>query len=784
LFKWVLLAFFSIHAFALEISIDSAKDNFTKYSTLHISDKNNFICHRIKNDFNEVTEVLCAFSTRPSQEIKHLQNSFFKVDSFTKKETFFISIKPFYKIKLVPNIFDLTKDDAVFNADVEFSNRWTVIGYKDNFPLIKKEEKSNIAINFPFYLDKDKMPYVGSLDLKGNPVYIKKVEDVTDYLKIKKYYSQKRYDDCLELINETFTSYPNTLFKSELIYYKIRSFDKLKDYDNVIGNSKDFLREYSSDENVAEILALMAKAYAKIGQNIDADYFFDRLFSEHKNNVYAQWGFIYKGEMLESSGGNKEAIKYYKKALFETKDLEVGASAAYHLSSILLLNGNKKDASKYAMKIINAKPAYFMEDLKTSLNMMDLFAQKNEYNSAAAIADALLNQMGPTYDEYEGLLKDKGLWLSKTNNKTEALKALNSYLKQFPDGDYSEDVQTAKDSLFFDRSDLNVSAKFTEYDKLIKQYAGDEIAKRALYEKAKLLLDEKRYTELLMLKKQLEDLEGSFKDIDSIIKEAAMGSMQQSLENKKCDNVLVISNEYNITLSDKWDDGIYDCAMLGGDFELAKASSAKYLKSKNISMREKWLYRYIKIDFATGNYSEVVDAAKDLIALIDNMKTSKYKDVYRYLFDAYKRLEQKNNMIVMIAKIEDTFGVSYKDIDRYVAIVGLGSELKDDNMVIKYANQVVNIQKKSGSHIESPYIEFTLYQAYMNKKEFNNALEIIKSLDSVKISNNDRAREKYLLGTVLNKLWRDSEATQAYKEAIAADPNSAWAKLAKSALEA
>jgi hypothetical protein len=37
---------------------------------------------------------------------------------------------------------------------------------------------------------------------------------------------------------------------------------------------------------------------------------------------------------------------------------------------------------------------------------------------------------------------------------------------------------------------------------------------------------------------------------------------------------------------------------------------------------------------------------------------------------------------------------------------------------------------------------------------------------------------------VLNKLWRDSEATQAYKEAIAADPNSAWAKLAKSALEA
>jgi len=784
LLKWILLAFFSLHAFALEISIDSAKDNFTKYSTLHIWDKNNFICHRIKNDFNEVTEVLCAFSKRPAQEIKHLQNSFFKVDTFTKKDTFFISIKPFYKIKLLPNIFDLTKDDAVFNADVSLSNRWSIIGYKDKFPLIKKEEKSNIAINFPFYLDKDKMPYVGSLDLKGNPVYIKKVEDVTDYLKIKKYFSQKRYDDCLGLINDTLTSYPNTLFKSELVYYKIRCSDKLKDYDSVITHAKNFLREYSSDENVAEILVLMAKAYAKIGQNTDADYFFDRLFSEHKNNVYAQWGFIYKGEMLESSGGNKEAVKYYKKALFETKDLEVGASAAYHLSNLLLLNSNKKDASKYAMKIINAKPAYFMEDLKTSFNMMDLFANKNEYSTAAAIANAILHEMGPTYDEYEGLLKDKGLWLSKTNNKTEALKALNAYLKQFPDGDYSEDVQTAKDGLFFDRADLNVSEKFIQYDKLIEEYAGDEIAQRALYEKVKLLLDEKKYMEVLMLKKQLQDLESSFKDIDSMIKEAAMGSMRQSLENKKCDNVLVISNEYNITLSDKWDDGIYNCAMLGGDFQLAKQSSSKYLKSNNINTREKWLYRYLKIDFATGNYSEVVDAAKDLIALISNMRTSKYKDVYRYLFDAYKRLEQKNNMIAMIAKIEDTFGVSYEDIDRYVAVVGLGSELHDDNMVIKYAKQVVSMQKKSESHAQSPYIEFTLYQAYMNKHDFNNALEIIKSLDSVKISKNDRAREKYLLGSVLNKLWRDSEATQAYKDAIATAPNSAWAKLAKSALEA
>ena len=51
------------------------------------------------------------------------------------------------------------------------------------------------------------------------------------------------------------------------------------------------------------------------------------------------------------------------------------------------------------------------------------------------------------------------------------------------------------------------------------------------------------------------------------------------------------------------------------------------------------------------------------------------------------------------------------------------------------------------------------------------------------MSHKDMARQKYLLGSVYAKLWRDDEATKAYKAAITADPKSAWARLAKSALE-
>ena len=778
----ILLTFISLHAFALEISINSAKNNFTKYSTLQISDKSPFVCQAIADDLARTKEVICAFSKKPTQAIPQLQNDFFKVNSFQKKDTFFVSIKPFYKIKLIADIFDLSEDDTVFSADVKIANRWTIVGYKEKFPLIKEEQKPEIALNFPFFLDKDKLPYVGSLDLAGNPVRIKKVEDVTEYLKIKKYFAKKRYDDALDMIDEVLATYPHTLFKSELIYYKIKISDKMKDYDNVIALAKEFLREYSSDENVPEVLALMAKAYAKIGQNTDADYFFDRLFSEHKGTVYAQWGYIYKGEMLEDSGGNREAIKYYKKALYETQDLEVAAAAAYHLTKILLQHSPKK-AAKYAMKIISAKADFFMQNLQESMKIMNQFADAGEYKSAAAIADALLQAMGPTYDEYEELLKDKALWLAKTKDKQAALAALNSYIKKFPDGDYIDVVQTAKDGLFFENDDKNASAKLAEYNKLIEEYAGDIIADKALYEKAKLLLKEKRYADVLALQDKLKDLdEEKFSDVTDIIKKAAIGLMEVSLKKKNCKNVLVVANDYNISLSDSWDDGIYACSMKGGDFRLSKTVASKHLKSQNIDERKKWLYRYIKIDFETGNYSEVVDAAKDLIALIDNPKTSPYKDVYRYLFDAYERLEQKENMIKAMAKIEEIFGLNYKDIDRYVAMVALGDDRKDDNMIIKYGSKVMKIQERSHSHAQSPYIEFALYGAYMNKNDYNNALTIIRSLDTVKLSKNDRARQKYLLGMVLSKLWRDAAAQKAYKEAIKADPNSAWAKLAQSAL--
>lgn len=784
MFKWILFALVSVNLFALELSIQGAKENFKSYSTLHIKDTNPFLCQEIKNDFNKVTQIVCAFSKRPDKKIHKLQNNFFLIDTLVKKRTYFVTITPFKRVKLFPMIFDLSKEDTFFQADVKLSKHWMIVGYDEKLPYIEKKIPSDTQINLPYTSREAKLPFVGGLDIKGNPVHIKKIGDVSEYLQIKEYYKQGRYNLTLELVDEVILNYPNSLFMAELLFYKIRVFSKLKDYDNVIEVAKIFLKEYSADENIPEVLSLTAQAYAKIGLDSDADYFFDRLFSEHQDSPYAKWGFIYKAEMFEASGADSKALTYYLKALNETKDIDIAATAAYKLASFHISKLDKSKSSEYIMKIIKAKPSFFMNDMFKSTEMMYTYADNGYYKTAAAIAKALLDEMERENDEYEELLKDRGIWLSKTDEKQEALDSLNEYLKKFTDGEYNEEISVAKDSLFFNPKDENLTTRLKNYDELMQKYNGDSIGDKAIYEKAKLLEQNKMYGDVLGFKESILSLESSkYPDTKKIIRDSAIGVMKDALKQKECYRVLNISKDYNITLSNDWDDGIYTCAMKGADFTLAKSTASRNLKSKDLQERKKWLYRYIKVDFATGNYSEVVEASKELIVLIEDTKDKKYKDVYRILFDTYQRLEENDKMIQTIAKIEKEYKLTYKDIERYIAVMAIGSSKNDDNMVINYASKVMQIQTASDSYAQSPFVEFTIYQSFINKEEYLKALDVIKSLDTLELTPNQRARQKYLLGSVYSKLWRNDESLKAYDESVKADPKSAWAKLAESAKE-
>ena len=632
--RLVLPLFLSFNLFALEILINSAKEDSAKYSILNLKNSQKFLCQEEIDDFNTVTKVICAFKNKPSSKLKPIKNDFYQIDSFIKNKTFFIVITPFFKIKLVPIIFNLVTDNTVYTKNTTLSNYWVIVGYKDKLPLIYQDKKSEIGLNIPFVMDRYNLPFVDGLDMKGNPVHIKKVQDVTSYLQIKKYFKKKDYNKCLDLIETVMYEYPNSLFRAELLYYKILVYSKLKNYDSVIEFSKEYLKDYSSDENVPEILSLTANAYAKNGLNIDADYFFDRLFSEHADSVYKYWGYIYKGEMFEASGGIKKALSFYKKALNKTDNLDVAVMAAYRLAQYYIGSSKLKESSKYILKIIKAKPKFLMQHLKPSIEMMDQFAEEWDYKTAIAMANVLIDNSVIGDDNYEKLLRNRAIWLTKTQDKKRALKELNRYLKEFKYGTYEDEIKLAKNELFFDINETNTTYRLEKYNTLIDEYENDIIGQRAIYEKAKLLLKLKHYTEVLSFRDNILDLDSEkFSDKKDIIYLAAKGQSLEFMKNKKCFKLLKNIYEYEIEFDKKYDNQLYSCALTEANFDFAKKIALKNLKLEDIEQKKSWLFKYIKVEFLSSHFKEVIKISNDLFALIDNISSknnSQYKEIYRY----------------------------------------------------------------------------------------------------------------------------------------------------------
>jgi len=216
---------------------------------------------------------------------------------------------------------------------------------------------------------------------------------------------------------------------------------------------------------------------------------------------------------------------------------------------------------------------------------------------------------------------------------------------------------------------------------------------------------------------------------------------------------------------------------------LAKNMAAANINTKILTQKIKWMYRYANVSFQTGEYNNAIKMGNDVITLIGRDKKSPYIDIYRTLFDAYQRVGDDNKMIVMMTNIVDAFGENFKDIERYVQMMGLATRMKDDNIIITYGEKVMSLQRKTSTYTQSPYSEFTTYQAYMNKGNTTKAIDILFSLDKRALSKEQRARQKYLLGSLLQKKGKNSEAKVQFKKSIEASKESPWAKLAADAIK-
>lgn len=779
---WIALCFW-FPLFAFDLSIQSGREENENFSILHLRDKLPFSCQAFKNDFDEIKKVECILNKAPIKSFPPIDNPLLSVHFSNSKNGYLITIAPKSKIALKPVMFNLSNTPITYESDVKQAVHWMLIGYHQKLPLISPHSSSKNVINFPVKIMDHERPFVGGLDLKGNPIKIRKVQDATDYMEIKKAYSAKNYDKVLQLADSALREYPNTVFKNELLLYKIRSYHENEEYEKLLETSKTFLFDYSSDPNIAEVLAYTANGYSKIGQIVDADYFFDRLFNEHTDSTYATLGMIYKAEQLEMSGNIKKAMNYYQKALASSKDIKIASKAAFKLAQIELNSGNTPKAAQYIEKIATADPQIFVSNKDKSMEMAASFLDRKDPQTAFRISEILYNETDKKSSDKELLLRNMGIQLAKAKKRNEALKRFNEYLETYKHGEYAEEIRRAKDGLFFDADDKNSSNELKKYDDLIERYGNDSIGRKALYKKAQLLLKEKKYKDVLELENELYRLDSTeYPETNSLITKSAIGLEKQLLQEEKCIEAMRLQKMYKIKLLNEWDELVFSCALKTTQYNFAKLIAKKHLQSKSIPERQIWLSRMVKTQFGLGEYKEAIKGGDELITLLGIEKNPPLNDIYRTMYDAAQRVGDSEGMIRHIKSVETAFGNDFKDIERYTQMVSLAQKNKDESMTQTYGRKVMALQERTKTYTQSPYIEFTLAQSYQNLGKEGDALKVLKTLNTRKLTKEKRSRQQYLIGSIEQKLGHKREARDAFNASIKADPASAWGKLAKDAL--
>jgi tetratricopeptide (TPR) repeat protein len=777
---WLLCLWLPLSAF--DLSIDSGKEEGDAYSILHLRDIESFGCEATKDEFGETKQIDCTLSHSPQRSFSPIHNTHLNITPTLSKNGYRITITPISKMKLIPIPFDLSKTAQTYQSDVKMANHWIVVGYPKKAPMLSEKKRDANTINLPVKIYQNSYPYVGGLDLKGKPIKIAAVQDVTDYMKLKKAYSEKNFDKVLEMANYTLDKYPNTIFKNELVLYQIRALHELDKSEKLIELSKQYLHDYSGDPGVAEVLAYTANAYNKVGQPSDADYFFDRLFDEQSDSPFASLGMIYKAQQLESTS-TKKALPYYEKALSSSKDVEIATGAAFKLAKIELGLGHTDKAKSYIDKIVKANPKYFAEVREDALTMAQVFVDRHEPKSAAEISESLLNVTGKESLDRQILLRNLGMQLAQANKREEALKRFNEYLTTYKFGDYVDQVRRAKDGLFFEHDDKNVTNGLKQYDELIERYGNDSVGRKALYKKAQLLLKDNRYKDVLDLESQLYRLDSAeYPDVNSMILKSAVGLDKGYLKEGKCAETISLQKMYKIKLLPEWDGLRYECALKTTQYSAAKKIAESHLKAKSVNERQVWLYRMVKTQFALGEYKSAIQGGEELATLLGVEKNPPLNEIYRTLFDAMQRSGNSEGMIRHIKNIETLFGNDFNDIERYTQMVAFATARKDEVLTQTYARKVIALQERTKTYNQSPYIEFTLAQSYQKLGKDSDALGVLKSLNSRKLDKEKRSRQQYLIGSLAQRLGNKAEARAAYNASIKADPASAWGKLAKDAL--
>ncbi len=789
----ILLSFLS-PLLALNIVLNSGKASNTAYAILHISDTKPFVCETIPDAFDK-KRYLCKIEQPFDKPIEPKKMKFAEISFYQKEGFFYIAIEPKVgsELKPVEDTLYETKEVLAKPHEKRYLH-WMIL--LEEAPLYH-EKKVHEGLDFPIVFEKKLKPYIGALDLNGAPISYAQSKDIGLYLDIKRQYETGAYDSVIKDAQKVLANFPYSIFRSEIELYAIRAMDKIlmergEDLQNVLFDetaiitlAKKWTKEFTSDENIPEVFMIMAKWYLKTGAKSDANYFMDILVSEHAQSPFTKKAILIFADNLFAKKEKEKAMKLYLEVLYSVKDLDIASEAAIRLSDYEIDAGKMDEAKNYLLKVLNVNAAYLLKDKEASYKLAKRLYEHRLYDIAAKISDLLLEHMTKRDDDRESLLKESGDWHAKAGNIEDAYTRYQNYLSEYKNGgEFLEEVRERLDELFFKRTENNETLLAQYYDTLIEKYT-NAIGEKALVEKAKLLLKQEKYEEVLALEKELLKVSDALDaKPESLIYEAAKALAIKRLQTDACSELVSLIETYKVQMEEpEYEEKLFHCFMRLSRFERAQEISRAHLKDKRLEDRFVWAQREVNVLFKMGKYDEAIAFKEDLHTLEKRLKTAMQFETFKDLFFAHVRVKKREEMLVLAQVGQENYPKEFSMIDVYNEIIKMAAETKNDLVLVSYAQKIIALQTQFKSSPLSPLIEFNYAEALKRLGKEREALDVILAINTATLNANDRIRRFYNAGELSLKLKDEAKAKEYFEKCVDTNETSSWKNICEENLK-
>lgn len=794
-FRFFFLILMTVNLFGLEVIINTAEENKKLYSIMHLIHDEPFRCTQNIDHYGATTEIVCPFERRPSNRFTRSENLFFKLNSDVRGGTFNIRITPKKAVMLIPMHYDLKTNPQIEIERNATSTYWQLIGFEDKIPFLSRRRGG--GINFPVGIETFSLPHAGALDIAKRPIFFQESRDIQEYLRVKRLMEAGNFEQALFVIDDLVRTYPETIFLKELLLFKLRALDKTSSkerWDDIVELGKAWIKQYPADVAVSEVLLMLAKTYSKMGFTSESRYYFDRIFTEHAGEKFEKLAKVYLANFQYERGDTKNAMNLYEEALEETDDLEVASRAAVDMADKLLEEDNIARAVRFYEKVLNANPDFMLRDREAAYRLAQRIAAESDQSEppykpgfvlASKIAEKTLAASESTDDIHEALLKDTGVWFDESEQLEKAADYYQQYMDDYFQRNFYDDVLRRYDNLMFALNENNSTKRLEHYDYVIGEYAGSEVEKRALFEKIKLFYDEKRYPEVLSMQDIVNRLDDNATQtqVQEMVIDSATELAKQALRNEDCKEMLRYMIEYDLTLDKALDRFVFACAYDAALYDIARKSTERHLRETDLTDRLFWMSQHIRLLKYDGKNSQVVDIGNDILEIATTLGKEEHNEVLYDIFEAEANLNRFESMVDTIAKIEEAFPGSEKNIAPFKSLVQIGLRNKNDETIRQYAQKIVAIQQTKNLNLESPWIDFVYLEALVRLKEDDLALEVAQRLEGMMLGPKEQSKALYWLGFLQQKKGMRPEARIAYGRCVEVDDENPWKRLCGNALE-